>query len=65
MNCALSSAVQLRHGGSHLFLDMRRYENGKYLKKKNTFTDLVAVAEHLIANKWTSSSRCSPQTFRL
>jgi oligopeptidase B len=25
--------------------------------KKNTFTDFIAVAEHLIAEKWTSSDR--------
>jgi protease II len=24
------------------------YENGKYLKKKHTFEDFIAVAEHLI-----------------
>ena len=28
---------------------MTRYENGKYLHKKNTFTDFIAVAEHLIS----------------
>ncbi|KAG1666918.1 hypothetical protein FOA52_005978 [Chlamydomonas sp. UWO 241] len=30
------------------------YENGKYLKKKNTFLDFIACAEHLIAEKYTS-----------
>jgi methyl coenzyme M reductase subunit D len=24
------------------------YEDGKYLKKKNTFTDFIACAEHLL-----------------
>jgi oligopeptidase B len=24
------------------------YEDGKYLKKRNTFTDFIACAEHLI-----------------
>lgn len=33
------------------------YEDGKFLKKKNTFTDFVAVAEHLIAHKYTSPAR--------
>ena len=33
------------------------YEDGKFLKKKNTFTDFIACAEHLIAEKWTSSDR--------
>jgi oligopeptidase B len=27
------------------------------LKKKNTFTDFIACAEHLVANKWTLSER--------
>ncbi|MGK7935909.1 MAG: S9 family peptidase [Xenococcaceae cyanobacterium] len=31
------------------------YEDGKFLSKKNTFTDFIACAEHLIAEKWTSS----------
>lgn len=30
------------------------YENGKLLKKKNTFTDFIDCAEHLIAEKYTS-----------
>lgn len=29
------------------------YEDGKLLKKKNTFTDFIACAEHLIAEKYT------------
>ena len=33
------------------------YEEGKFLHKKNTFTDFIACAEHLIAEKWTSSDR--------
>jgi oligopeptidase B len=33
------------------------YEDGKFLKKKNTFTDFIACAEHLIAEGWTSSDR--------
>ena len=31
-------------------------QDGKYLKKRNTFTDVVAAAEHLIAEKYTSKS---------
>ena len=31
------------------------YEEGKLLKKKNTFTDFIDCAEHLIAEKFTSS----------
>ena len=30
------------------------YEDGKLLKKKNTFTDFISVAEHLIAEGYTS-----------
>ena len=33
------------------------YEDGKLLHKKNTFTDFIACAEHLIANKYTSRDR--------
>ncbi|MCV3213504.1 S9 family peptidase [Plectonema radiosum NIES-515] len=33
------------------------YEDGKFLQKKNTFTDFIACAEYLIADKWTQSDR--------
>jgi oligopeptidase B len=33
------------------------YDQGKMLNKKNTFTDFVAVAEHLVRDRWTSSER--------
>lgn len=33
------------------------YEDGKFLNKKNTFTDFIACAEYLIGEKWTSSDR--------
>lgn len=33
------------------------YEDGKLLKKMNTFTDFIDVAEHLIAQGYTSSSK--------
>jgi len=33
------------------------YEDGKLLHKKNTFSDFIACAEHLIAQKWTASER--------
>lgn len=33
------------------------YDDGKLLKKKNTFTDYIACAEHLIAQKYTSADR--------
>jgi oligopeptidase B len=33
------------------------YNHGKMLEKKNTFTDFVAVAEHLMSAGWTSADR--------
>jgi len=33
------------------------YEDGKFLQKKNTFTDFIACAEHLIAEQWTSPEK--------
>jgi oligopeptidase B len=37
--------------GRHWYLD------GKLLRKKNTFTDFVACARHLAAERWTSADR--------
>ncbi len=46
--------AHIRGGG-----DVNRYwyEDGKLLKKKNTFLDFIASAEHLIAQKYTSSQK--------
>lgn len=33
------------------------YDDGKLLHKKNTFTDFIAAAEHLIAENYTSTER--------
>lgn len=33
------------------------YENGKYLQKRNTFTDFITCAEYLVAESWTSSTK--------
>jgi len=33
------------------------YENGKFLKKKNTFNDFITCAEFLIAKKYTNSAK--------
>jgi len=33
------------------------YDQGKMLNKMNTFTDFIAVAEHLVRDRWTSSQR--------
>jgi oligopeptidase B len=46
--------AHIRGGGE---LGRRWYENGKFLAKSNTFTDFIASAEHLVAEKWTSPER--------
>lgn len=33
------------------------YDDGKLLRKRNTFTDFVAAARHLVAEGWTSADR--------
>ncbi|MEP0886967.1 S9 family peptidase [Leptolyngbya sp. NM2-A1] len=45
-------AIAHIRGGSEM--GRRWYENGKFLAKKNTFTDFIACAEHLIKEGWTS-----------
>ena len=42
-------------GGSDL--GEQWYEDGKLLKKKNTFTDFIACSEKLIADKYTSADK--------
>ncbi|WP_295126756.1 S9 family peptidase [uncultured Leifsonia sp.] len=37
------------------------YEHGKKLHKKNTFTDFVAAAQHLVDQGWTTPSRLAAQ----
>jgi len=37
------------------------YEDGKLLKKMNTFTDFIACAEHLVAQKYTSPGKLFAQ----
>jgi len=44
-------AIAHTRGGEELGRNW--YENGKFLKKKNTFSDFIACAEHLIQNKYT------------
>jgi len=46
--------AHVRGGGE---MGRRWYEDGKLLRKANTFTDFVACAEHLAAQGWTSPSR--------
>jgi oligopeptidase B len=46
--------AHVRGGGE---LGRRWYEDGKLLRKRTTFTDFVACADHLIASGWTSPAR--------
>jgi oligopeptidase B len=46
--------AHIRGGGE---MGRQWYEDGKLLHKKNTFTDFVACAEHLVQRGWTSPGR--------
>jgi oligopeptidase B len=46
--------AHVRGGGE---MGRRWYEDGKMLAKKNTFTDFVAAARHLVKAAWTSPER--------
>jgi oligopeptidase B len=48
-------AIAHIRGGSEM--GRKWYEEGKFLNKKNTFTDFIACAEHLIHEGWTASDR--------
>jgi oligopeptidase B len=48
-------AIAHIRGGQEMGRDW--YEDGKLLKKKNTFTDFIACAEDLVAEGYTSSDR--------
>ena len=48
-------AIAQVRGGSEL--GRAWYEDGRLLKKRNTFTDFIACAEHLIARGYTSRER--------
>ena len=48
------AVAHIRGGGE---MGRRWYDEGKLLAKKNTFTDFVACAEHLVKAGWTSSDR--------
>lgn len=48
------AVAHVRGGGE---MGRHWYENGKTLTKKNTFTDFVAVADHLIASGRTTADR--------
>jgi oligopeptidase B len=46
--------AHIRGGGE---MGRRWYDDGKLLRKANTFTDFVACAEHLVRQGWTEPSR--------
>jgi oligopeptidase B len=48
-------AIGHTRGGSEM--GRAWYENGKMLNKRNTFTDFIACAEHLIAEKFTRTEK--------
>jgi oligopeptidase B len=48
------AVAHIRGGGE---LGRRWYDEGKLLAKKNTFTDFVACARHLVKSGWTAGDR--------
>lgn len=46
--------AHIRGGGE---MGRKWYENGKFLKKLNTFTDFITCAEYLIENKYCSKEK--------
>ena len=46
--------AHVRGGGE---MGRRWYEDGKLLHKRNTFTDFIACADHLVSNGYTSHAR--------
>ncbi|HEY7222245.1 MAG TPA: S9 family peptidase [Micromonosporaceae bacterium] len=52
------AVAHVRGGGE---MGRRWYEQGKLLAKKNTFTDFISCAHHLVAEGWTSTDRIVAQ----
>ncbi len=46
--------AHIRGGGE---MGREWYEDGKYLHKRNSFTDFIACAEHLVKERYTNSQR--------
>ncbi len=55
LNRGFAYAIAHIRGGEEL--GRAWYEDGKLLKKKNTFTDFVDCAEYLVQNKYTSTDK--------
>ncbi|HFC12124.1 MAG TPA: S9 family peptidase, partial [Anaerolineae bacterium] len=49
----------IAHVRGSQMLGRQWYDDGKFLNKRNTFTDFVACAQHLIANNYTSPEKMS------
>ena len=52
------AVAHIRGGGE---MGKQWHDDGKMMKKKNTFTDFIAAAEHLIAQKYTGPGRLAIQ----
>ncbi|HEY7862545.1 MAG TPA: S9 family peptidase, partial [Thermoanaerobaculia bacterium] len=48
------AVAHIRGGGE---MGKKWHDDGRMLKKKNTFTDFIAAAEHLVAEKYTAKDR--------
>lgn len=55
LNRGMVFAIAHIRGGEEM--GRKWYEEGKFLQKKNSFTDFIACAEYLIAEGWTASDR--------
>lgn len=59
LNRGVVVAIAHIRGGSEMGRNW--YEHGKFLHKRNTFTDFIACAEHLIQQSWTSPNHLAIQ----
>ena len=50
----LYAIAHIRGGGE---MGRTWYEDGKFLKKRNTFTDFIACARHLVDYGWVAKGR--------
>jgi oligopeptidase B len=55
LDCGFIFAIAHIRGGAEMGEEW--HDHGRLLEKRNTFTDFIACAEHLIATQYTSSGR--------